>query len=298
MLNCVRKSSIAEQDDPTIRTPVVLRRQLSKEKKRNFNKKQDEIRKRYAHQHTQFHGFNIMIALRLVLINQRHPFLSLLNFYVPGSYLLESECVEFPDARSQDFESGMHPFNDLIVTFSGQEEDDKRVQMKHPMIADQCVKLLAQGGVTRGGTTRNFLKYFCKAEVQQHLVPVIKAMLTKREITEAKGGVEEQQNEEEETQDPFSKLIQDLKKNEGFDMCEHILKEAVDKDPNNSFIADTLGQVHKGNLRTKIADTKCPACKILGIAGKAINTFKEEEKAAEKEVELESYSFNNRGSFG
>eukprot|EP00063_Salmo_salar_P037066 XP_014011901.1 PREDICTED: sterile alpha motif domain-containing protein 9-like [Salmo salar] len=349
MLNCVRKS-IAEQDDPTIRTSVILRRQLSKEEKDKFSKKLDEIRKRYAHQHTQFHGFNIMCGnfsetyiqksvkscVNKYLLKPQNlllPFLALLNSYVPGSYLLQSECVDFPDARSQDFQSGMHPFNDLIVTFSGQEEDDKRVQMKHPMIADQCVKLLAKSRVTRGGTTRNFLKYFCKAEVPQHLVPVIKDMLTKREITEAKG-VDEQQNAEEERQEPFSKLIQDIKKYEGLGMCEHILKEAVDqfgtnpffpqalarlyyieiedyrkaehwalkakeRAPNNSFIADTLGQVHKGNLRKKKDDKQCsPAFEILEIAGKAIIAFKEEENAAEKEVELESKRFNNRGSFG
>lgn len=350
MLNCVRKSFIAEHDDPTTRISVILRRQLSEEEKDKFRNKLDVIRKRYADQHTKFHGFNIMCGnfsktyiqdsvkacVNKHLVKPQNlllPFLSLLNFYVPGSYLLESECAEFPDARSQDFESRMHPFNDLIVTFSGQEED-KRVRMKHPMIADQCVKLLAMSRVTRGDTTRNFLKYFCKAEVPQHLVPVIKDMLTKREITEAKALVDEQQNAEEETQDSFSKLIQDIKKYEGLGMCEHILKEAVDKfganpffpqalarlyyieiqnyekaeycalkakerAPNNSFIADTLGQVHKGNLRKKIGHTPCPpACEILEIAGKAIIAFKEEEKAAEKEVELESNSFNNRGSFG
>lgn len=129
MLNCVRKS-IAEQDDPTIRTSVILRRQLSKEEKDKFSKKLDEIRKRYAHQHTQFHGFNIMcgnfsetyIQNSVKSCVNKHlwkpqnlllPFLALLNFYVPGSYLLQSECVDFPDARSQDFQSGMHPFNDL-----------------------------------------------------------------------------------------------------------------------------------------------------------------------------------------
>uniref|UniRef100_A0A4W5JEU3 Sterile alpha motif domain-containing protein 9-like n=1 Tax=Hucho hucho TaxID=62062 RepID=A0A4W5JEU3_9TELE len=346
MLNCVRKSFIAEQDDPTIRTSVILRRQLSKEEKDKFSNKLDEIRMRYAQQHTQFHGLNIMCGkfsetyiqdsvkacVNKHLSKPRNlllPFLALLNFYVPGSYLLESECAEFPDARSQDFESGMHPFNDLIVTFSGQEEGDKRVRMKHPMIADWCVKLLAKFRVTRGDTTRDFLKYFCKAEVPQHLVHVIKDMLTKREIT-----VDDRQNAEEETQGPFSKLIQDIKKYERLGMCELILKEAVDtfgtnpffpqtlarlyyremadykkaedlalkakeRAPNNSFIADTLGQVHKCNLRNKIGHTPCPpAWEILEIAGKAIIAFKEEEKAAEKEVELESNSFNDRGSFG
>ncbi|KAM9400962.1 sterile alpha motif domain-containing protein 9-like isoform 1-T3 [Salvelinus alpinus] len=349
MLNCVRKSFIAEQDDLTTRTSVILRRQLSEEEKDKFINKLDAIRKRYANQHTKFHGFNIMCGhfsktyiqdsvkacVNKHLLKPQNlllPFLALLNFYVPGSYLLESECAEFPDARSQDFGSGLHPFNDLIVTFSGQEKDDKRVRMKHPMIADQCVKLLAKFRVTRGGTTRNFLKYFFKAEVPQHLVPVIKDMLTKREITEAL--VDEQQNAEEETQDPFSKLIQDIKEYEGLDMCEHILKEAVDKfgtnpffpqalarlyyteikdykkaedcalkakerAPNNSFIADTLGQVHKGNLRKKIGHTPCPStCEILEIAGKALIAFKEEEKAAENELELESTNFNDRGSFG
>uniref|UniRef100_A0AAY5KZ30 Uncharacterized protein n=1 Tax=Esox lucius TaxID=8010 RepID=A0AAY5KZ30_ESOLU len=334
-------------DDPTIRS-VILRNRLTDKEKCNFTKKQEDICKRFEHQHTQFHGFNIMCEnyskeyitetcemLRngKKKVNEKRQnaqllaILSLLNSYVPGSYLLESQCNEFLK------QSRMNPFDDLIVTFTGQEDEHKRVRMKHPMIAHQCVMFLAEAGLTRSATAMNFLNNFCKGEVQKYLVPFIKEMFTKRDKTLVKSAREEELGEVKVKLDNFSKLILDIKEYERDGKCVEVLRNAVDMfrenpffsqtlarfyyiemenyteaedwavkaksiDTSNSFIADTLGQIHKSNLRKNITEKQCSAGDILEIAGKAITAFKEEEMAAEKEVEQRSYNFNDRGRFG
>ncbi|XP_035609289.2 sterile alpha motif domain-containing protein 9-like [Oncorhynchus keta] len=363
ILNCVRKEVIKQEDHNNSRH-VILRAELSEAEKQQFEEKQIEISRSYSNEHKQFHGFNIMrenfsgdyvkeTCVFLDVRKKRRPkekqllaFLSLVNAYVPGSHLLESQCQAFlgtqdPIYVGPSFEQRMEPFSHLIVTFPSQQGQHKHVRMAHPLIAQQCVKVLATAGVNRSDTARNFLTDFCGEEVQQHLLPVIKDMLTKREIT-----VDHQQNTTremgEERKDMFSRLIHDIEDNEFKSNCVSVLqlasekitqnpffpqalarffylrmgeygeaeqwaKIAKDRDPKNSFVADTLGQVYKKHLNSRVHDTSISAQDILQLAVKAFEAFKDVERAAENEqgadmqddgVTKVSHIFNNRGLFG
>ncbi|XP_071235217.1 sterile alpha motif domain-containing protein 9-like isoform X2 [Salvelinus alpinus] len=382
ILNCVRKAVIKQEDRNNSRN-VILRTELSEAEKKQFEEKQIEISRSYSNEHKQFHGFNIMrenfsgdyVKETCAFLNVRKKgspensqllaFLSLVNAYVPGSHLLQSQCQAFlgppdPIYGGPSFEQRMEPFTHLIVTFPARQGQDKHVRMAHSLIAQQCVELLATAGVTRSDTARNFLTDFCGEEVQQHLMPVIKDMLTKREIT-----VDHQQNTGNETQDlfspkftlqnkltkremgeertdTFSRLIHDIEAKESKSNCVYVLrlasekitrnpffpqalarffyirmreyveaeqwaKIAKDRDPNSSFVADTLGQVYKNHLKSRVHDPSISAQDILELAEKAFEAFKDEERAAENEQGADmqddgmtkvSNIFNNRGLFG
>ncbi|XP_071234704.1 sterile alpha motif domain-containing protein 9-like [Salvelinus alpinus] len=382
ILNCVRKAVIKQEDRNNSRN-VILRTELSEAEKKQFEEKQIEISRSYSNEHKQFHGFNIMrenfsgdyVKETCAFLNVRKKgrpknsqllaFLSLVNAYVPGSHLLQSPCQAFlgppdPIYGGPSFEQRMEPFTHLIVTFPARQGQDKHVRMAHSLIAQQCVKVLATAGVTRSDTATAFLIDFCGEEVQQHLMPVIKDMLTKREIT-----VDHQQNTGHETQDlfsqkcalqnkltkremgeertdTFSRLIHDIEAKESKSNCVSVLrlasetitqnpffpqalarffyirmreyveaeqwaKIAKDRDPNSSFVADTLGQVYKNHLKSRVHDPSISAQDILELAEKAFEAFKDEERAAENEqgADLQddgmtkvSNIFNNRGLFG
>ncbi|XP_071234914.1 sterile alpha motif domain-containing protein 9-like [Salvelinus alpinus] len=347
ILNCVRKAVIKQEDHNNSRH-IILRTELSEAEKQQFEEKQIEISRSYINEHKQFHGFNIMqsnfsgdyvketCAFLDVRKNRRSKnsqllaFLSLVNAYVPGSHLLQSQCQAFlgppdPIYGGPSFEQRMEPFTHLIVTFPARQGQDKHVCMAHSLIAQQCVKVLAMAGVTRSDTARNFLTEFCREEVQQFLV---QDMLTKREIGE-------------ERKDTFSRLIQDIEGEESksnvvsvLQLASEIFKQnpflpqnlarflyierrayfkaekwakiAKERDPNSSFVADTLGQVYKNHLKSKVRDPSISAQDILELAEKAFEAFKDEERAAENEQGADMQDdgmtkvtniFNNRGLF-
>lgn len=79
---------------------------------------------------------------------------------------------------------------------------------------------------------------------------------------------------------------------------------AIDRDPKNSHIRDTLGQVHKNHLsriwtQRKWRNEPCTDIKTcLDIAKDAIDAFQAEEKAAKDELANPNTTFNNRALFG
>ncbi|KAM9400926.1 sterile alpha motif domain-containing protein 9-like isoform 2-T2 [Salvelinus alpinus] len=349
ILNCVRKAVIKQEDHNNSRH-IILRMELSEAEKQQFEEKQIEISRSYVNEHKQFHGFNIVqsnfsgdyvqktCALSRDVRKNRRPknsqllaFLSLVNAYVPGSHLLQSQCQAFlgppdPIYGGPSFEQRMEPFTHLIVTFPARQGQDKHVRMAHSLIAQQCVELLATAGVTRSDTARNFLTEFCREEVQQFLV---QDMLTKREMGE-------------ERKDTFSRLIQDIEGEESksnvvsvLQLASEIFKQnpffpqnlarflyietrayfkaekwakfAKDRDPKSSFVADTLGQVYKNHLKSRVHDPSISAQEILQLSKKAFEAFRDEERAAENEQGADmqddgmtkvSRIFNNRGLFG
>ncbi|XP_056156843.1 sterile alpha motif domain-containing protein 9 [Lampris incognitus] len=346
LLNCVRKAEVRETDG------VVLRQQLSKNEREKFDKKRIQLSERFKEKFKQFHGFNILqsnfsqeyvqeaCAVFKGVRKKRKPrklqlvaFLSLLNTYEPGSYLLESQCREFlkkrdPFLEVPSLEEKMGRFSHLIITSINHPHHEKIVRMAHPMIAQQSTEFLAKAGVTRNDTARDLMTDLCKNEFPQYLQDFVRHMLTKRMKTT------------EEHQDRFSSLIQDINKMEGNNMSasvlkvasktfvqnpffpqalarlyylqikdynkgEHWAKKAKERDPRNSFIADTLGQVHKNRLQTNAKDIT--PREMLRIAKMAFDTFKYEEKLAENEqgpdmqghgVNKVSHFYNNRGIFG
>lgn len=272
-------------------------------------------------------------------------FLALINSYVPGSDLPYDLCRMFiwregNNVDAFSLEQNMQPFTDFLVIFSTKEEkarsEDMHVRMVHPMIAHECLKLLTEAGVTRGDTTLKLLREMCKDDTPPCLVKTIKKLLTKREYR-----LQKKEN--------FSKVILDIRETERSSMCVAVLKMALKKfttdpfypqalarfyyikmedyerakhwvemaimrDKGNSFIRDTLGQVHKNYLKYIIRKKQLPlknpeayARKILDLGKQATMGFKDEEEVAKAEEAPEmkehgmtstSTIFNNRGTFG
>ncbi|KAK2899984.1 hypothetical protein Q8A73_013113 [Channa argus] len=80
---------------------------------------------------------------------QLAAFLALLNTYVPGSYLLESQCLDFLKLKDSNYrehrlEDRMKPFSHLIISYQQDTNSEKRVRMAHTLIAQNCTKLMAE----------------------------------------------------------------------------------------------------------------------------------------------------------
>lgn len=226
LLSCVRKDEVLQSDH------VVLQNVLSSKEQQKFNEKKKELCRRYSDRYEQFHGFNIMQTnfsqqyinqactefrtdqkAKRPLKTQLATFISLLNAYVPGSYLLESQCLNFLKPRSSihdglSLEDRMKPFGDLIITFRQDARSETKVRMVHPMMAQCCCKFMTEAGATTSDTARNFLTYFCRDEIPPFLLGFVKDMLTKREM---KKGASPDADEKQEL---FSKLILDIKRQE------------------------------------------------------------------------------------
>ncbi|XP_022623903.1 sterile alpha motif domain-containing protein 9-like [Seriola dumerili] len=357
LLSCVRKDEVQQSDH------VALQRELSDKERQQFNEKEKELSRRYSDKCAQFYGFNIMktdfspayIKQECTLFSkvqrtnrpkktQLAAFLSLLNAYVPGSYLLESQCLDFlkhDDHGDLSLEDRMQPFSHLIITFQQDKPSERRVRMAHSMIAKQCTELMAEAGVNRSDTARNLLTCLCRDEVPTCLRGFVKDMLTKREMKKEENphSVTEIKDEQER----FSRLILDIQKRESdvesasvlkvasekmdenpffpqalarvyyielkdYNKAEMWAKEAKKRDPQSSFVADTLGQVHKNHLNyLKSKELHAKPREILQLATKAIEAFKHEEQLAENERESDmkgdgttkvSHVFNSRGQFG
>ncbi|XP_076737760.1 uncharacterized protein LOC143416453 [Maylandia zebra] len=350
-LSCVRNNAPQQSDH------VVLKNTLSDNEKENFDKKKEELQKRYKDKCEQFHGFNIMQSnfsqdyvreACAALENSKKTnkprktqlaaFLCLLNAYVPGSYLLESQCLDFLGHEDYDdlsLEDQTQPFSHLIITFQEDGRAEKKVHMAHTMIAQYCTELLAKAGVTRSDTTRNFLNSFCRDPIPLWLLGFVKEMLTKREMKQEV----DQVNSTDIKQKKFSRLILDIEMMEGKEQCATVLEvasntfgqnpffpqalarfyyielkdynqaemwaqRAIERDPQNSFVADTLGQVHKNHLmNNEVSEPR----DILRLAKKAIKAFEDEEKLAEDEdgpdmkkhgnIKVSPF-YNFRGQFG
>lgn len=373
ILNCVRasdqlilKKELSNDEKRSFkrseRKYVILKKELSDTEKQKFSEKKEELSGRYGDRCNQFHGLNIMQSdfsqdyihgacevLKTIKKTSKRKrqlvaFLCLLNTYVPGSYLLESPCLDFLNYEGSIHEGPslkyrMKPFSHLIVTFQEDGRSEKKVRMAHPMIAEHCTQVLAEEGVTRSDTARNFLNYFCRHEVPPSLLGFIKDMLTKREMKEEdKTNNDRGAERGEEDQEKFSKLILHIEEMEekkesasilkvasntfyqnalfpqalarfyylelnDYKQAEIWAKTAKDREPKKSFIADTLGQVHKNHLRNKGSSAK--PREILQLATNAIEAFKDEEQLAENEHVVDDHSkakvlrsFNSRGKFG
>ncbi|XP_045898454.1 sterile alpha motif domain-containing protein 9-like, partial [Micropterus dolomieu] len=376
LLNCVRASDydilkmehffmVKQTFKKNERKYVILKKELSDVEKQKFNEKKEELSRKYGDKSKKFHVFNIMqtnfsqdyIQEACAVFKtikradksqktQLAAFLSLLNAYVPGSYLLESQCLDLfkcEDSIHGDLslEDRMKPFSDLIITFQRDTRSEKRVCMAHTMIAKCCTEMMAEAGVTRSDTTRNLLTCLCSDEVPPSLLGFVKDMLTKRRPKEMKHEEDPTKSTAiKEDKEKFSRLILDIQKMEGKAQCASVLKVASNKfdqnpffpqalarfyyielkdynqaemwakrakerDPQNSFVADTLGQVYKNCLKNKERPVK-PG-EILQLAIKAIEAFKDEEELAENEHGKDMKedgktqalrAFNTRGQFG
>lgn len=260
---------------------------------------------------------------------QLFSFLALLKVYIPESYLLMSECQQIlgppdPIHGGPPFEERMKPFTPFIIKSS---QNPEGVCMACSEFAKKSVELLALLKITRSTTVKNLMVSLCGDEPKPHIIEFVKHLLSKREITE-KG------------KEKFSSLIQDIQDKEFFfhavsvlktasqkfnqnasfpqiiarlyytrrgspdyDKAERWAKEAIKRAPNNSYVADTLGQIYKNHL---LKEATTPQ-EVLDRANKAFTAFKVVEEKAKKEEGPEmdtagtvsiSDSYNNRGLFG
>lgn len=222
----------------------------------------------------------------------------------------------------------MQPFTEFLVIFStneaGTRSEDKHVRIVHHMIAHECMELLTKAGVKKSDTALALLRELSTGNISM-LTNTLKKLLTYRESTPT-------------GKRNFSKLILDITTEENSKMCPPLLHEAskkFDKDPffpqalarfyylqindyreaetwaekaiqrdtENSYIRDTLGQMHKHHLKTQAEKAKT----IFKIGEKAAKAFNEETYVAEKEMGSNMQKpgitstpklFNCRGSFG
>ncbi|KAG7497733.1 hypothetical protein JOB18_043053 [Solea senegalensis] len=250
--------------------------------------------------------------------------LALLNAYVPESYLLLPDCQQIlgppdPIHGGPPFEERMKPFTILINTSN---PSPGHISFIHQMFAQAAVEVLCSFNISMSDKVEELMVKLCGDEVQPYIIPFIKDLLTKREM----GAIR---------QDKFSRMIEDILKREGFYPALSVLmtasnkfhlnpifpqavarlnyiarkpsdyrraeqwaNKAIERAPGSSYMADTLGQIHKNRLmKTSIVNT----------ADRAFAAFEDVERKAENEAGPEmvgegtvntSNSFNNRGLFG
>ncbi|XDV17248.1 hypothetical protein PO909_023145 [Leuciscus waleckii] len=330
IINAVRKS-VREKSH------VKLKLELLPEEKERFAEKRLEIEEKHKKMSNTFHAFNIMqggfqkekaekmITGEMANLIEKDKtssstkllsFLALINSYVPGSHLSKPLCKKFIEQSEWPTNKGkpsvediMKPFMDLIVVFSDGKEKANCIRLKHPMIADACLKRFKENNLTRSDITLDFLNKMVKGN-QSDYMKICKRLLFIR----PEGLVEKEK---------FSRLNLDIMREGTTNKCIELLERAsnlfptdpfypqalarlyyikVDKkNPKKSHIRDTMGQVHKNNLSriwilrewTKVKKPCTDINTRLKIARFAIKAFEEEEKAAEDELDDDT-KFNNR----
>ncbi|XP_076018743.1 sterile alpha motif domain-containing protein 9-like [Genypterus blacodes] len=252
-------------------------------------------------------------------------FLALLNKYIPRSYLMMHECRQIlgppdPIYGGPPFEERMEPFTRLIFT-TGLVGPD---QLVHMNFAHEAVDLLANCKISRSTIMKNLMDFHSGYQDESHTMQVIKHLLTNREIKgtwkcKFSSLIEDMKNENiynavsvlEAASDTFPQFpnfpqtlsrLHYLNGETDYGKAEKWAKIAIKRAPYNSYVADTLGQVHKHRL-LKSWNREA----VLKVAEMAFRAFKDVEQKAMREEGQEmmdtpaasnSKSFNNRGHFG
>ncbi|CAB1416894.1 unnamed protein product [Pleuronectes platessa] len=251
--------------------------------------------------------------------------LALLKAYVPESYLLMSECQRIlgppdPIHGGPPFEQRMEPFT-IFIRISNPNPGHVQVCMINQESAQKAVKVMADSGIPRSDTVKNIMFSLCGAQAEPHVLQLIKDLLTKREMVEKR-------------KEKFSRLVEDILKHESFNEALSVLEsasikfreiatfpqtasrlcyiakqpsdyviaeewanEAIDRAPDSSCIADTLGQVYKNRLLRLGEGPE----EIMRMADEAFTAFEDVERIADNEEPLQmdtEGTFNNRGLFG
>ncbi|KAM9717417.1 sterile alpha motif domain-containing protein 9-like isoform 1-T2 [Menidia menidia] len=254
---------------------------------------------------------------------QLFSILSLLNAYLPESSLLMEQCQKIlgpPDAihGGPPFEERMQPFSTLIRV------ESERVYLIHQVTAEKSVELLHSLKISRSATVDKYMNLLCGQMNPPEVIQLIKDLLTQRQMDNGK-------------KKWFSNLITDIMEQEKFSKAVWVLqsasdkfkqvhifpqtvarlflqkeryneavewaKTAIERAENNSYVADTLGQVYKKELKGVNNSSS-----VEEKAKLAFEAFKKVEEKAEREEGPEmtdmaglinvSDSFNNRGLFG
>ncbi|CAL8329232.1 unnamed protein product [Lota lota] len=252
-------------------------------------------------------------------------FLALLNTYVDGSYMSLSLCEElvgigFEFWKKETLENKMNPYFTLLISFPVEEHGTyKAVRFLHGMIARSCLDLFTQKHTLSHGEIIIDMLHcdlLYKTRMgKDSLVQNIQSMLLKR-------------NRKEEGDDKdtlFSPLIEHIYNDEIPDKVKEVLeratlrfeksatlpqalarhfylkvkdftlslqwaKDALDK-TSNSYIADTLGQVYKSQLKEESSHLEDLSPEVLDkclkLASKAIDAFRHSQNLAVQEESVD-----------
>ncbi|KAJ8367254.1 hypothetical protein AAFF_G00323710 [Aldrovandia affinis] len=216
----------------------------------------------------------------------------------------------------------MEPFTGLLVTFSRREKlvSYDLVRMAHPLIANYCCQALDAAGLKLSKVTKSLLNNFDKEQRDKMLILYIKDLLVKRTTGEKFSPLMESIKNSNDCVLILASACKKFPKNafipqalarflylskQDYSKAEKWAKAAIGIMPNNSFIADTLGQLHKNHLKREEPEN---VHTWLKLAQKAVAAFEDQQKVAEKEDEAglenaeglagKSHIFNHRGLFG
>ncbi|XP_069037272.1 sterile alpha motif domain-containing protein 9 [Lepisosteus oculatus] len=345
VLNCKRDAHVKEAGH--FGNCVNILAEVSCQEQDMLDEKLDVIKKQHK-DHKTFYAFNVMQqnysseyiqgVVESVLEQEVLPysrktqlfsFLALMNTYSIGSSLQKSDCEAFlgpPDIYGgPPFEDRMKPLSAFLITFRKQEKlvECDHVRLVHHKIAAEFCEKLASKGWTRGKIMKNLLTTF-KGK-RQSLQEIIREMLQKR-LPEARFSM----LIESIHQEPGPKCVPILRKaasifgkdaiisqvlaryyylrKQNYLLAEKWAKEAKQIDPDNSFVADTLGQVYKKQLKQcGVVPVPQKLELLLELANKAVDAFREEQTLAESEkaeelenngLRRESSIYNTSGLFG
>ncbi|XP_033858346.3 sterile alpha motif domain-containing protein 9-like isoform X1 [Acipenser ruthenus] len=260
-------------------------------------------------------------------------FLALLNSYVSNSSLLGSVCERFLQSKdpvhgSKPVEEQMESFSGLLIRFKNSVKTE-RVRMAHKMIATQCCEELEAKEVSRSKITEDLLSSFSVTEMDDDplLMRDIQDLLVTRQKSTKFSQLIEDIREGERSNDKCIAVLTTAAKlfvksavipqalarfyyirEENYSKASEWAKCAKERDENNSFIADTLGQIYKHEMRSKVKEKRPDQLDIfLSVVEDSIDAFQEEQVLANKEgpVDLENQwtrkrpsIYNTNGLFG
>lgn len=256
-------------------------------------------------------------------VGQLISFLALLNTYVNGSCMSLSLCEEFVGIRNalwgqETLKDKMDPYFTLLICFNVEEFGTyQAVRFLHQMIAKHSLQVLTgKHHLKLSEIATNLLHcdlLYKSAMGKDILVQNILSMLITRQRKE--------HGDDKDTL--FSPLVEDMPLAEGEEVLTQAIKRfdrsasvpqalarhyylrekkfpsalqwALDAQQknNNSYIADTLGQVHKCHLKHEIECNKdvSPDCLdvYLELALKATKSFKDSQELAKKNEPIDCF---------
>ncbi|KAK6462005.1 sterile alpha motif domain-containing protein 9-like [Huso huso] len=261
-------------------------------------------------------------------------FLALLNSYVSNSSLLGSVCESFLQSKdplhgSKPLEEQMNPYSDLLICFTNSEKTE-RVRSAHKMIAIQCCEELETKQRSRSKITKDLLSslFVKEMDADNLLMRDIQDMLVRRQkstkFSQLIEDIRRCERNNHKCIEIFTKAAVLFEKNavipqalarfyyiieKNFPKAIEWAERAKKRAGNNSFVADTLGQVYKKQMHSKSKpDLSADELdEFLEVAEKAIVAFQEEQDLANKEgpADLENQwtrkrimIYNTSGFFG
>nr|XP_046255808.1 sterile alpha motif domain-containing protein 9-like isoform X1 [Scatophagus argus]XP_046255817.1 sterile alpha motif domain-containing protein 9-like isoform X1 [Scatophagus argus] len=259
-------------------------------------------------------------------------FLALLNTYVNGSYMSLSLCEELLGIRNalwkpETLDVEMNPYSTLMITFTVEEHGSyQAVRFLHQMIASKCLEFLTQKhNLSLAEITINLLhcdKLYKSSMGKDFLEQHIYSMLITRHRKE--------QGDDKDTL--FSPMIEDINEKDGLDKSKAVLEKAISRfdrsatlpqalarhlylkerefksalkwalyarqKVSNSYIADTVGQVHKSHLKKEIEDSETLTPEIfdkcIQLAFDAVNAFQDSQELAKKDESLDAFDIHHK----